>query len=174
VEAVLGYLLIFAARVTDVTLATLRMLMVVQGRKVYSACIGFFEILIYVTALNQVVNNLDNVGNLLAYALGFACGNYIGITIENKIALGTLAVQIIHKGDNNQELVEELREAGFGVTIFAAQGREGSRDVISAVIRRKDLEKIKKIVYKFDPDAFIITNSISPISGGYFSAIKKK
>ena len=173
-EALLGYLLIFIARVTDVTLATLRMLMVVQGRKIYSACIGFVEILIYVTALNQVVNNLDRVGNLIAYALGFACGNFIGITIENKIALGTLSVQIIHKADNGKELVDELRETGFGVTTFVAQGREGDRDVINAVIRRKDLEKIKKIVYKFDPDAFIITNSISPISGGYFSAIKKK
>ncbi|NLY76866.1 MAG: DUF2179 domain-containing protein [Tissierellia bacterium] len=170
----LGYLLIFTARVLDVTLATLRMLMVVQGRKLYSAFVGFFEIIIYITALNQVVSNLDNIGNLLAYALGFACGNYVGIMIEEKIALGTLEVQIIHKGKSSEEMVEELRNEGFGVTILTGQGREGSRDVIKAVIRRKDLMRIKKLVYKYDPNAFIITNSISSISGGYFRAIKKK
>jgi len=71
-SAVLGYLIIFTARVIDVTLATFRTLMVVQGRKVYAAIIGFFEIIIYVSALNQVVSNLDNIGNLLAYGLGFA------------------------------------------------------------------------------------------------------
>ncbi|NLV76743.1 MAG: DUF2179 domain-containing protein, partial [Tissierellia bacterium] len=68
-----GYLFIFLARVTDVTLATIRMLMVVQGRKIHAAIIGFFEVSIYVTALSKVVGNLDNPGNLLAYALGYAC-----------------------------------------------------------------------------------------------------
>ena len=76
-----GYLIIFIARVVDVTMATLRTLLVVQGRKVHASIIGFFEIIIYITALNRVVNNLDNIGNLLAYALGFACGSYIGIYI---------------------------------------------------------------------------------------------
>jgi len=147
--------------------------MVVQGRKFYSACIGFFEIIIYITALNQVVNNLDNIGNLIVYALGFACGNYIGIFIEEKVALGTLAVQIIHKEESSEKLVNELRDQGFGVTILTGQGREGSRDVINVVIKRKDLPKLKKLIYEFDPNAFIITNSISSISGGYFSTTKK-
>lgn len=173
-EVLLGYLLIFVARVLDVTMATFRMLMVVQGRKFYSACIGFIEIIIYITALNQVVSNLENIWNLLVYALGFACGNYIGILIEEKIALGTLAVQIIHKEKSSDELVNTLRDQGFGVTILSGMGREGSRDVISVVIRRKDLPKLKKQIYEFDPNAFIITNSISSISGGYFSTIKKK
>ncbi len=173
-EVLLGYMFIFVARVLDVTMATLRMLMVVQGRKFYSACIGFVEIIIYITALNQVVSNLDNIGNLLVYAFGFACGNYVGIAIEEKIALGTLAVQIIHKEKSSDQLVNELRDEGFGVTILSGQGREGSRDVINVVIRRKDLPKLKKLVFRFDSNAFIITNSISSISGGYFSTIKKK
>ena len=169
-----GYLFIFFARVTDVTLSTIRMLMVVQGRKVQAAIIGFFEVSIYVTALGKVVNSLDNIWNLLAYALGFACGNYVGITIENRIALGNLAAQVVLKADNNDELVKKLRESGFGVTVLEGHGREGTREILNLAINRKDLDKLKSIVYDYDKDAFITTSSVNPISGGYFSTIKKK
>ena len=169
-----GYLFIFLARVADVTLATIRMLMVVQGRKIHAAIIGFFEVSIYVTALSKVVSNLDNLGNLLAYALGFACGNYIGITIENRIALGNLAAQVILKNGNNAELIEKLRESGFGVTVLHGEGREGSREILQLAIHRKDLGKLKEIVYSYEKEAFITTNSVNPISGGYFTTIKKK
>ncbi len=77
----------------DVTLSTIRTLMVVQSRKVQAAIIGFFEVIIYVTALGKVVGSLDNPFNLLAYGLGFACGTYVGITVENKIALGNLGAK---------------------------------------------------------------------------------
>lgn len=171
---VLGYLLIFVARVVDVTLSTIRMLMVMQGRKVQAAIIGFFEISIYITALGKVVNSLDNLGNLFAYALGFACGTYVGITIENRIALGNLSAQVVLKGHDNIELVESLRAGGFGVTVLEGQGREGNRKVIHLVINRKDLDKFKGIVYDYDNEAFITVSSINPISGGYFSSGKKK
>lgn len=169
-----GYLFIFFARVTDVTLSTIRMLMVVQGRKVQAAIIGFFEVSIYVTALGKVVNSLDNIWNLLAYALGFACGNYVGITIENRIALGNLAAQVVLKVESSEELVKKLRESGFGVTVLEGHGREGTREILNLAINRKDLDKLKGIVYDYDKDAFITTSSVNPISGGYFSTIKKK
>lgn len=169
-----GYLLIFFARVLDVTLGTVRMLMVVQGRKIQAGIIGFFEMVIYVVALNEVVGNLDNIGNLLAYALGFAFGNYAGVYIENKIGLGNFGTQIILKTDDNTELVNDLRENGFGVTILNGKGREGNRQILNVVIKRKNLERLKEIVYDHDSRAFITVNSISPISGGYFSPIKRK
>ena len=170
----LGYLFIFFSRVVDVTLTTIRMLMVMQGRKVQATIIGFFEISIYITVLGKVVNNLDNIGNLFAYASGFACGTYVGMTIENRIALGSLSAQIVLKEHNNIELVEALRESGFGVTVLEGQGREGNRKVIHLVINRKDLDKLKDIVYGYDDKAFITVSSINPISGGYFSSVKKK
>jgi uncharacterized protein YebE (UPF0316 family) len=173
-EILLGYLLIFIARVSDVTLATIRTLMVVQGRRVQAAIIGFFEVSIYVTALSKVVSNLNNIGNLLSYALGFACGNFIGITIENKIALGNLAAQVILKTADNKELIEGLRENGFGVTVVEGYGREGAREILNIAINRKDLDNLKKTVYSYDEDAFITVNSINPVSGGYFSSSKKK
>lgn len=168
-----GYLFIFFARVFDVSLATFRTLMVVQGRKVPAAIIGFFEVSIYITALSKVVSSLDNPFNLLAYGLGFACGNYVGITIENKIALGNLAVQIILKKSGNKELMEVLRENGFGVTVIVGQGLEGTKDILSVAINRKDLNNLKKIVYQYDKNAFITVNNINPISGGYFATNKK-
>ena len=169
-----GYLFIFFARVMDVTLSTMRTLMVVQSRKVQAAIIGFFEVIIYVTALGKVVGSLDNPLNLLAYGLGFACGTYIGITVENKIALGNLAAQIILKTADNHELIEVLRENKFGVTVIEGYGIEGPREILNVAFNRKDLEKLRRLVYEYDEKAFITVNNINPVSGGFFYSVKKK
>lgn len=172
-ELILGYALIFLARVVDVTLSTIRTLMVVQGRKVQAAIIGFFEVGIYVTALGKVVSGLDNPFNLLAYCAGFACGNYVGITIENKIALGNLSAQIILKTAENHDLVDKLRKSGFGVTIIQGVGINGPKEVLNIALNRKDLNKLRKTINEFEKDAFVTVNSINPISGGYFNTVKK-
>lgn len=170
----LGYILIFVARVCDVSLATIRTLMVVQGRKLQAAVIGFFEVTIYIVALGKVVSSLDNPMNLLFYALGFATGNYVGISIENKIALGNLAAQIILKTDDNSKLIDRLRENKFGITVMKGYGKDGPREVLSVALNRKDLVRLKDLVYESDPNAFITVNNISPISGGFFSSTKRK
>lgn len=168
------YLLIFLSRVVDVSLTTIRTLMVVQGRKVQASIIGFFEVTIYIVVLGKVVSSLDNPMNLLFYALGFAVGNYVGITIEHKIALGNLGAQIILKTDGNKELIDLLRENKFGITVLNGYGKEGPREVLSVALNRKDLMKLRNLVYEYDPNAFITVNNISPISGGYFSPTKRK
>ncbi len=170
----LVYFLIFISRVIDVSLATIRTLMVVQGRKVQAAVIGFFEVLVYILALGTVVSSLDNPINLLVYALGFAAGNYVGITIENKIALGNLGAQIILKTDDNKDLIGHLRANNFGITVMNGYGKDGPREVLTVALNRKDLMKLKNLVYEFDPKAFITVSSINPVSGGYFSTIKRK
>jgi len=171
---IIGYILIFIARVADVTLSTIRTLMVVQGRKTQAAFIGFFEVIIYVVALGKVVDSLNNPFNLLAYGLGFACGNYVGIMVENKIALGNLGAQIILKTADNDDFISLLRENGFGVTVMKGQGKEGTREVLSVALNRKDLSKLQNIVYEYESTAFISVNSITPVSGGYFHPVKKK
>ena len=148
--------------------------MVVQGRRVQAAMIGFFEVGIYVTALGSVVKDLDNPYKLLVYCLGFATGNFVGITIENKIALGNLSAQIILRDAENKELVNSLRENGFGVTIIQGEGINGPKEVLTVALNRKDLESLKKLVYEFEEKAFITVSNINPISGGYFSQIKVK
>jgi uncharacterized protein YebE (UPF0316 family) len=172
-ELIFGYLLIFVARLVDVSMATMRTLMVVQGRRWPAAIIGFFEITIYVLALGKVVNNLSNPFNLLSYSLGFATGNFVGITIENKIALGKLAVKIILKTEQNDDLIDGLRGEGFGVTVVSGEGREGTREILNIIIDRKRLQKLRDVLSEYDDTAFITVNSINPISGGYFSPKKK-
>lgn len=169
----LGYLLIFFARVVDVSMGTVRMLMVVQGLKVQASIIGFFEMVLYVFALNGVVGSLDNPFNLLAYAGGFAAGNYVGIMIENKIALGKISAQIILKTTDNDELVDTLRDNGFGVTIIQGKGIKGEKEILTVALNRKNLVDLRNLVYDCDETAFMTVSNISPIRGGYFSRIKK-
>lgn len=169
-----GYLFIFFARVIDMSLSTIRMLMVVQGRKIQAAVIGFFEATIYIAALGKVMGSLNDPWKLLAYGLGFACGNIVGITIENKIALGNLEAQIVLRGTENDYLVDKLRENKFGVTVIEGQGKEGPKDVLIIALNRKDLSRLQKIVHDFDRRIFITVNNINPISGGYFYNTKKK
>lgn len=168
------YLFIFFARVIDVSLATLRMLMVVQGRKVQAAIVGFFESTIYVVALGTIMTSLDDPWKILIYGLGFAFGNVVGIAIENKIALGNLDAQIILRGTENDYLIDLLRENKFGVTVIEGEGKEGPKDVLKVALNRKDLNKLKKIVHDFDDRIFITVSNINPIGGGYFYNIKKK
>lgn len=173
-ELLLGYAFIFFARVIDVTLATIRTLMVVQGRKVQAALIGFFEVGIYVTVLGKVVSSLENPYNLLAYCAGYAAGNYVGITIENKIALGNLMAQIILKTAENHTLVDALRENGFGVTIIQGEGINGPKEILSIALNRKDLTRLRTLIREYEKEAFITVSSINPISGGYFATPTKK
>ncbi len=171
-EMFFGYFLIFFARMLDMSMATVRTLMVMQGRKFQAALIGFFEVGIYVVVLGKVVNSLDNPYNLLSYCFGFAAGNYVGIMIENKIALGNLSAQIILKTANNDILIDTLRSEKFGVTSYEGQGIEGPREMLTVALNRKDLPRLKRIVDTIDVNAFITVNSISPIRGGYFKMKK--
>ena len=103
----------------------------------------------------------------------FACGTYVGITIESKIALGNLGAQVILKTNDNVELIESLRDNGFGVTVLEGKGKDGNRDILSIAMNRKDLNTLRNLVSAYDEKAFITVSSISPIGGGYFSSIKK-
>lgn len=172
-ELILGYILIFLSRLVDVSMGTMRTLMVVQGRKWQAATIGFFEIAIYVVVLGKVVNNLNNPLNLLSYASGYAAGNYVGIIIENKIALGKSSVRVILKSEDNDELIAILRDQGFGVTVVQGKGREGVREILNIIIDRKKIVDLQKILSDYDEKAFVTVSSISPISGGYFAPKKK-
>ncbi|WP_183108726.1 DUF2179 domain-containing protein [Thermohalobacter berrensis] len=172
-ELFLGYLFIFFARITDVSLATMRMLMIVKGKRTQAALIGFFEVIIYITALGKVVSGLSDIGNLLAYALGFASGNYVGSYIEEKIALGNLTAQIV-VNEGTYDLTEKLRKYGFGVTILEGQGKDGIRNILNITLKRKDLNKLHEIIEGYDDKIFITVSETRYIKGGYFSKIKKK
>lgn len=162
------YLFVFFARVCDVTLATMRTILVVQGRKVPAAVLGFFEIIIYVLALNTVMSNMDNALNVIAYGLGFAAGNYVGIAIEDRLALGTISTQIIVPIKSRCDVLEALHDRGFGATSVAAKGYESESAILIAVINRRDYRKLNYIVKKIEPSSFITVNSVTKWTGGFF------
>ncbi|TYP51332.1 DUF2179 domain-containing protein [Thermosediminibacter litoriperuensis] len=165
----LGYLFIFSARVCDVSLSTVRTLMVVRGHRIQAAIIGFFEVIIYITALSQVVGKLGDPLNLLAYALGFATGNYAGSLLEEKLALGLTTVQVITQ---DPELSEKLRNRGFGVTMLQGMGKEGTRHVLVIYLARKSLPDLIDLIEREDESAFITVMDTKSAKGGYFKQAK--
>lgn len=165
-----GYLLIFIARVADVSLATLRTLMIVRGKGLIAGCIGFFEVIIYITALNRVVSGLDNPINLLVYALGFATGNVVGSFIEEKLAIGLTTVQIITEQDN---LCSLIRDMGFGVTVLEGKGKEGSKKVLIVSLPRKELDNLLNFIEENDSAAFVTIMDTRASKGGYFKRTMK-
>ncbi|MDR5658625.1 DUF2179 domain-containing protein [Serpentinicella sp. ANB-PHB4] len=172
-ELMFGYLFIFFARLTDVSMATVRMIMVVKGKRLEAALIGFFEVIVYILAIGQVLSGLDNPVNVLVYALGFATGNYLGVYLEDKLALGNNIIQIITH-HNPQPIVDRFREDGFGVTVMEGYGRDGIHHLLYITISRKHIKKVYQILDQFDSKAFITITDARSIRGGYFNPIKRK
>jgi uncharacterized protein YebE (UPF0316 family) len=171
-ETLLGAAFIFFLRVCDVSLGTVRLMIAFQGRRYTAAAIGFVEVTVFVIAIGQVVGQLDNLVNVLAYSSGFACGTMLGIVLEAKLALGNRMVRIItHR--QNDALVETLRSAGFGVTRLTGEGKEGHVYLLFSLVRRKSLDSYMKIVRHLAPKAFVSVEDARDVSGGYLPLMQK-
>src|SRR5260221_2869561 len=133
-ELFLSALLIFALRVTDVSIGTLRTLFTVRGRKYVSASLAFCEASVFILALSHVMKGINSPPKMFAYAAGFAVGNFCGITIERWIGSGTILARIV---SNNTLLMLALREPGFGVTVIHLQGRESDVMLLLVVAPRR-------------------------------------
>lgn len=169
----LGWFLIFFARVADMSLATVRTLFLVRGRSWEAGGFGFVEALLYIVALNLVFRNLNSVWSFFFYAAGFACGNILGAFFEEKLALGFLTVQIIPR-DYPTRIVDILREAGFGVTVWDADGVEGKHQVVLVVIRRRDRERLFSLINESGEYPFISVSEARAKHGGVFGRRKEK
>ncbi len=162
-------LLICLARIIDVSLGTLRIILVSRGMKVVAPILGFFEILIWLLAIGQIMQNLTNIANYFAYAFGFAIGNYIGIILEEKLAMGKIVVQTVTHRDAS-ELVAFLRNEDFSVTVVDAEGSSGPVHLLFTVIRRSQLPFVTIHIKRFNPQAFYTVEDVRFVSGGIFSA----
>jgi len=171
-EIILISLLIFLARIIDVSMGTIRIIFISKGRKLNSTIIGFFEILIWLAAISRIMNNLDNPIYYVAYASGFAVGTYIGILIEERIALGFLLVRAITK-TNARRLIMELELKGYSVTHTNAIRKHQNVHIIYAIIHRKDLETIIKSIIKFNPRAIYSVEEIKKVSDGALPPIRR-
>ena len=163
--------LIFIFRLFDVPLGTMRIIFVSRGRRFLAAFLGFFEVLIWLVAITQIMANLDNVFCFVAYAGGFAMGNFVGILIEEKLALGNLVVKTVLIDDEHQ-LKERLAAAGFGVTSIHAHGRSGEVELIYTVIKRKDLDKVIDIIEACQSNAFYSVEDVKWVNQGIFPSKK--
>ncbi len=146
-------LLIFLARAADVSMAAMRIIFVTRGIRALAAMIGFVEMLIWLVGITQIMQNLNNPVNYIAFAAGFSMGTFVGITVEKRIAIGNIAVQFI-TGKDPAGLLKHFRANGYGATTIDAQGTLGPVKVIFIIVRRKLLDKTLDMIKKFDPHAF--------------------
>jgi uncharacterized protein YebE (UPF0316 family) len=160
-------LLIFLSRVVDVSMGTLRIIFVSKGLKYLAPIIGFFEVIIWLIAIRIIMQNLNNFMCYIAYGAGFAMGNYVGIFLESRLAVGRAALRVITRMDAT-ELIKTLREKGYGVTNVEAIGSDGNVHVIFMVIRRSDFAIVVNLIKKFNPKAFYTLEDVKFVSEGIF------
>lgn len=165
----LGALVIFALRVGDMSLDTLRLLFVVRGRKGVAWMLGFCQSVIFVIAITSVLQNLDNPLNIIGYAAGFATGNVVGMLIEERLAIGHVKVSIVSSG-RGPALAQSLREAGFAVTEIPARGKDGMVSMLSVSVKRKDVARVERVVREMDVEAFVIAEDVRPLRRGFWRA----
>lgn len=158
---------IFLINVIYVTCLTMRMILTLKGYRYYAAGVSVIETVIYVVGLGLVLNSLDKIENVLAYAIGFGVGIIIGMKLEEWIALGYIVVNVT-TADYEKDIPRKLRDLGYGVTHYAANGRDGQRMVMQILTPRKYELKLMDTVKTLDPKAFIIAYEPKNIHGGFW------
>lgn len=161
--------LIFLLRVSDMTLDTMRVLVVMRGRKGPAWVLGFFQAAIFVLAISRVLNDLDNPLNLIGYAAGFATGNVVGMLIEERLAIGHTLLNIVSPR-RGSAIAEYLREQGYAVTEIPARGKDGMVTMLSCSVLRKNIDRVRGLVNEIDPDAFITAEDVRPVRRGFWRA----
>jgi uncharacterized protein YebE (UPF0316 family) len=150
----------------DVSIGTMRLIFVSKGLKYLAPVLGFFEVTIWLLAIGQIMQHLDNVICYLAYGCGFAMGNYLGIILEERMSIGTVLIRVISQKDTPQ-LSASLRESGFGVTEVDAEGMKGRVKMIFSIINRKDIRDFIEKVNRFNPKSFYTIEEVSTVKEGF-------
>jgi len=163
--------LIFFARICDVSIGTMRIIFVSKGKRNIAPILGFFEVLIWITAISKIMENLDHYINFIAYAAGFATGNFVGMIIEEKLAMGILMVRVFAFEKGN-EMVKNLNEQGFGATVVEAHGARERIDLIYSIVKRNELANVLSIITNLNPKAFYTIEDIKSVNEGIFTPNK--
>ena len=164
-------LLIFLARVFDVTLGTLRIIFTSRGMRNLAPVLGFIETFVWIVAVSSLVKHAQNVAAYVGYAGGFAIGTFVGMFLENKLAMGTVTVRAIIKRDP-KELIGALYKAGFGVTAVKGQGASGIVKIIYTTIKRQDLPVVIEVFHQMLPGAFLSVEEVRSTEQGVIPAPK--
>ncbi len=162
-------LIIFFSRVCDVSIGTLRHVFISKGFRKIVPLLGFFEVLIWIIVVGQVMKNLNNIACYLAYAGGFASGTYIGLFIEERLALGLQVIRII-TNQNCDNLLVNLKSENHGITVVDAQGAVGPVKMIFTIIKRKNVNQVVNLIHLYNPTAFYSIEDIKNIKQGIFTS----
>jgi uncharacterized protein YebE (UPF0316 family) len=160
--------LIFLSRMTDVSMATLRHIFISKGFRKIVPILGFFEVLIWLIAMRQVFNHLDNIACFIAWAAGFSAGTYLGMYIEERLAMGSQIIRIISPG-NFEELIKAFKNRNQGVTVVDGQGAMGPVKLIFTIVKRSDKHEIIKLIHEHAPNAFYSVEDVKGSEHGVFS-----
>lgn len=159
--------LIFLARICDVSIGTVRIVYVSKGLKLLASILGFVEVSIWIIAIGQIMKHMDNIACFLAYGTGFATGNYIGIMLEEKLSIGSVIMRIIPR-DDATELISYLKSENFGLTVVDGEGSMGKVKVIFSVILRQDINRMITIINSYNPNAFYSVEDVKVVKEGIF------
>jgi uncharacterized protein YebE (UPF0316 family) len=160
-------MMIFFARVLDVSLGTMRIILIARGKRGVVPVIGFIEVFIWISVMSQLMSRVDNPFYMVAYSAGFAMGNYIGMLIENKLAIGKASIRVISSRDI-LETVAALRKEGFGVTVVDGWGSKGPVRILYTIVRRKEIQHAVEIIRTFDEKAFYTIEDVREAKEGVF------
>ena len=165
-------LLIFLARICDVSIGTMRIIFVSKGKKNIAPFLGFFEVLIWIIAISKIMQNLDNYLNYVAYAAGFATGNFVGMIIEERLAIGIQMIRVFIS-ENGMELVKTLNSSGFGATTVEAHGAKEKVHLVYTIVHRNEMEKVLEVINAFNPRAFYTIEDVKAVNEGIFNPRKQ-
>jgi len=159
-------LLIFLARILDVSLDTIRILLIGRGHKSIAPLLGFVQVIVWLLAIRQIFLNLSNPVCFIAYAAGFAAGTWVGMLIEEKLAIGVEVIRVIARNDASQ-LIQFLRDKGYRVTRVNGFGVTGEVSIIYTIVRRQDMPDVVSIVRRFNPKAFYTIENVRTVTENF-------
>lgn len=158
---------IFGLRLSDMTLDTLRLLFVMRGRRSLAGLVGFAQATIFVVAITTVIRNVNNVWNIIGYAAGFAAGVMVGMTLEERMALGFGHMRIISSAKGHA-VAEAVRRSGYAATVMTGMGKDGAVAVVNCTVRRKDIGTVQSLAQEADPNVFVTVDEVRPLARGHF------
>jgi uncharacterized protein YebE (UPF0316 family) len=163
------YIIIFFAKIIEVSFSTIRLVYINKGERVKGAILGFVEIMIWLVVVSSVLNNItEDPIKVFIYAAAFSLGNYLGVTIESKIAVGLSSIQVVVDQKDGEILADALRDQGYGVTIIEGKGKsESIKNLLFIQLKRKKIPAAIKLIKEYNPEAYITINDIKTMLGGY-------
>jgi uncharacterized protein YebE (UPF0316 family) len=165
--------LIFIARIADVSIGTIRVIFIWRGLKYLAPIVGFFEVLIWLLAMGQIMKHLSNIACYIAYAGGFAMGNFVGVWIAEKLSLGVVLIRVITEKDTSA-LVEHLKSANYGVTSIDGHGSASKVQVVFTIVPRREVKGIVDLIKRFNSNAFYSIEEVGFVEKGVFPVRKNR